>query len=66
MWNGCDPILKKRLFGLTNGEGDHGEGIKIECPTSSGTYLSINGVADELSLRLTRLFRSNAQRHPTK
>ncbi|MGB7726561.1 MAG: hypothetical protein WBL50_00920 [Candidatus Acidiferrum sp.] len=27
-WNGCDPILKERLFGLTNGEGNHGEDVK--------------------------------------
>src|SRR5438552_3572791 len=25
LWNGRDPILKERLFGLTNGEGNHGE-----------------------------------------
>jgi hypothetical protein len=25
LWNGKDPILKKRLFGLTNGESNHGE-----------------------------------------
>src|SRR5438128_1390257 len=25
LWNGHDPILKERLFGLTNGEGNHGE-----------------------------------------
>ncbi|MCX6978378.1 MAG: glucosidase, partial [Verrucomicrobia bacterium] len=27
-WNGRDPILKERLFGLTNGEGNHGEDVK--------------------------------------
>jgi hypothetical protein len=25
LWNGRDPILKERLFGLTNSEGNHGE-----------------------------------------
>src|SRR6201987_4670197 len=30
LWNGRDPILKERLFGLTNGEGNHGEDVK-EC-----------------------------------
>jgi len=30
LWNGVDPILKERLFGLTNGEGNHGEDVK-EC-----------------------------------
>ena len=30
LWNGQDPILKERLFGLTNSEGNHGEDVK-EC-----------------------------------
>ena len=41
LWNGKDPFLKERLFGLTNAEGNHGEDVK-EChfyvdatPTSS-------------------------------
>ncbi len=28
LWNGKDEILKERLFGLTNGEGNHGEDVK--------------------------------------
>ncbi len=28
LWNGHDPILKERLFGLTNQEGNHGEDVK--------------------------------------
>ncbi len=28
LWNGNDPILKERLFGLTNREGNHGEDVK--------------------------------------
>src|SRR5215475_901006 len=28
LWNGQDPILKERLFGLTPGEGNHGEDLK--------------------------------------
>ncbi|GAA3611301.1 glucosidase [Nonomuraea rosea] len=28
LWNGKDPILKERPFGLTNGEGNHGEDLK--------------------------------------
>ena len=28
LWNGNDPILKERLFGLTNSEGNHGEDVK--------------------------------------
>ncbi|HEY6796420.1 MAG TPA: glucosidase [Kineosporiaceae bacterium] len=41
LWNGRDPVLKERMFGLTNSEGNHGEDVK-ECyfyldatPTSS-------------------------------
>jgi hypothetical protein len=41
LWNGRDPILKERLFGVTGNEGNHGEDVK-ECyyyldatPTSS-------------------------------
>jgi hypothetical protein len=28
LWNGRDPILKERMFGLTQGEGNHGEDVK--------------------------------------
>ncbi len=28
LWNGRDPILKERLFGLTNRQGNHGEDVK--------------------------------------
>jgi hypothetical protein len=28
LWNGKDPILKERFFGLTNSEGNHGEDVK--------------------------------------
>src|SRR6266516_4791493 len=28
LWNGADSILKERLFGLTNSEGNHGEDVK--------------------------------------
>src|ERR1043165_9078146 len=28
LWNGSDPILKERLFGLTGNEGNHGEDVK--------------------------------------
>ena len=38
LWNGRDPILKERLFGLTNGEGNHGEDVKEY-------YFYLDGVA---------------------
>src|SRR6187397_652226 len=28
LWNGQDPILKERMFGLTNSEGNHGDDVK--------------------------------------
>src|SRR5262249_5672676 len=28
LWNGTDPIVKERLFGLTGSEGNHGEDVK--------------------------------------
>ena len=28
LWNGVDPILKERMFGLANAEGNHGEDVK--------------------------------------
>jgi hypothetical protein len=28
LWNGKDPIIKERMFGLTNSEGNHGEDVK--------------------------------------
>ncbi|QDT00738.1 hypothetical protein [Adhaeretor mobilis] len=28
MWNGRDPVLKERMFGLTGNEGNHGEDVK--------------------------------------
>jgi hypothetical protein len=44
LWNGKDPILKERLFGLDSWEGNHGEDVK-ECyfyldATPSHSYLS--------------------------
>jgi len=35
LWNGADPFLKERLFGLANDEGNHGEDVKelwTTCP----------------------------------
>ena len=28
LWNGKDPILKEKLFGVTNSQGNHGEDVK--------------------------------------
>jgi mannosylglycerate hydrolase MGH1-like protein len=39
----------------------YGDDFKIECPTRSGRYLTIDEVATELSARLARLFLRNAE-----
>ena len=39
----------------------YGDDFKVECPTGSGTYLTILQVAEELTRRLTRLFLPDAQ-----
>ncbi|ULQ57787.1 glucosidase [Flavihumibacter rivuli] len=36
----------------------YGDSLKVECPTGSGNYMTLDGVADELSKRLVKLFRS--------
>jgi hypothetical protein len=38
----------------------YGDDFKIECPTGSGRYLTINGVARELSRRLVRIFLTDS------
>jgi hypothetical protein len=39
----------------------YGDDFKVEYPTGSGTFVTINEVADDLSRRLTRLFSRDAQ-----
>jgi hypothetical protein len=45
LWNGVDPILKERLFGLSNGEGNHGEDVKEQYyyldATPTASYLKL-------------------------
>ena len=48
LWNGKDPILKERLFGLTGPEGNHGEDVKeqyfyLECQPEYETYHKLRG-----------------------
>lgn len=47
LWNGNDPILKERLFGLTGSEGNHGEAVNenyLRLIRQSGEYAA-NGSA---------------------
>lgn len=39
----------------------YGDDFKVECPTGSGQYLSLNEVADELTDRLAKIFLINAE-----
>jgi hypothetical protein len=45
LWNGVDPILKERFFGLTNSEGNHGEDVKEQYyyldATPTASYLKM-------------------------
>jgi hypothetical protein len=40
LWNGRDPILKERLFGLTGSQGNHGEDVKEYYFGSSGNRVA--------------------------
>jgi hypothetical protein len=66
LWNGRDPILKERLFGLTNGEGNHGEDVKElyyyldATPTSS--WLRMLYKYPQREFPYARLVAENARR----
>jgi len=66
LWNEKDPILKERLFGLTNREGNHGEDVKEyyyhldATPTSS--YLKSLYKYPHAAFPYDQLVQENAQR----
>src|ERR1700733_15139062 len=66
LWNGVDPILKERLFGLTGPEGNHGEDVKelyyfLEAtPTSS--YLRALYKYPHAAFPYAQLLDGNARR----
>ena len=66
LWNGRDPILKERLFGLTNAEGNHGEDVKEyyfyldATPTSS--YLKMLYKYPQTEFPYTDLVATNRSR----
>jgi hypothetical protein len=43
LWNGKDPHLKERLFGLTNPEGNHAEDVKVQMGSRRSTGLDLHG-----------------------
>ena len=66
LWNGKDPILKERLFGLSNAEGNHGEDVKEYYyyldATPSHSYLKMLYKYPQGEYPYTRLVEENARR----
>jgi hypothetical protein len=66
LWNGRDPILKERLFGLTGNEGNHGEDVK-ECyfyldATPTASYLKALYKYPQSEYPYARLVEENRRR----
>src|SRR5262247_2247257 len=68
LWNGRDPILKERLFGLANGEGNHGEDAK-ECyfyldSTPTHSYMKYLYKYPQAAFPYSDLVETNRRRGP--
>ena len=66
LWNGRDPILKERLFGLTGPEGNHGEDVK-ECyfyldSTPTHSYMKALYKYPQAEFPYARLIEENRRR----
>ncbi len=66
LWNGHDPILKERLFGLTGNEGNHGEDVK-ECyfyldSTPTHSYMKHLYKYPQAAFPYTQLVEENRRR----
>ncbi|MBI2819165.1 MAG: glucosidase [Acidobacteria bacterium] len=66
LWNGHDPILKERLFGLTNNEANHGEDVKeiyyYLDATPTHSYLKMLYKYPQLEFPYSRLAEENRRR----
>ena len=66
LWNGKDPFLKERLFGLTNAQGNHGEDVKEYYyyldATPSQSYLRMLYKYPQREYPYTQLVQENARR----
>src|SRR5947199_3326493 len=66
LWNGKDPILKERLFGLTGPEGNHGEDVKelyyYLDATPTGSYLKMLYKYPQAQYPYERLVEENRRR----
>ena len=66
LWNGRDPILKERLFGLTGNQGNHGEDVK-ECyfyldSTPTHSYMRMLYKYPQARFPYQQLVEENARR----
>jgi hypothetical protein len=70
LWNGRDPIIKERLFGLTNEEGNHGEDVKElyfhQDATPTHSYLSMLYKYPVAAFPYERLIEENRRRDRTQ
>ena len=66
LWNGADRILKERLFGLTNSQGNHGEDVKEQYfyldATPSNSYLRMLYKYPQCAFPYDELVAGNARR----
>ncbi len=66
LWNGKDPILKERIFGLTNSQGNHGEDAKelyyYLDATPTHSYLKMLYKYPQEEFPYTQLVEENARR----
>jgi len=66
LWNGKDPVLKERFFGLTNAQGNHGEDVKelyyYLDATPTHSYLKMLYKYPQREFPYARLIEENARR----
>ncbi len=69
LWNGKDPILKERLFGLTNDQGNHGEDVKeyyfYQDSTPTHSYMRMLYKYPQAVFPYADLLQENARRKAT-
>jgi hypothetical protein len=67
LWNGRDPFLKERLFGLTNSQGNHGEDVKEVYyyldATPTHSYLKMLYKYPQREFPYRQLIEANARRN---
>jgi hypothetical protein len=70
LWNGQDSILKERMFGLTNSEGNHGEDVKEYYyyldSTPSHSYMKYLYKYPQKAYPYSDLVKTNAERSKTE